>query len=454
MIISRSSVSLLAALLGLIGIGAAVIHAMPRNVEIVRTESGFIPSQVYLNEGDRVIFTNASPAPMWPASNAHPSHGLYPEFDPLIPVAPGDSWTFTFTNAGVWKFHDHLTPSLTGTIFVQGERGEAAAACLEKSTDTIRAYCWEPEIRSVITRKGLDRGFDWFAKTYAQDPQFVRNCHDIGHILGVAAYDEYAQHNTVIDRIETSYCGFGFYHGFIEEALAQSGMQGLTEARTYCESLRESTRLREARAVTNAANACFHGIGHAVFDSREETRLKTATDRIFDSLDLCTSTMTDEVARTSCASGVFNALANALSSRTYGFTFSEIAVPRMCDFDDHTFMTLCYTEIAVGVVRDSFMSIEDSFAFFATLPFAPGIEAAIRGLMDDEIQRTIGERIDVDRFARYCASFDERTHRQACFEGIRTGLFKRALGTHAEDTMESLCARVPRPLYAECMGQS
>ena len=55
----------------------------------------------------------------WPASNIHPTHMIYPEFDAKRPVASGKDWSFTFTKKGTWRYHDHLNPEATGTVVVE-----------------------------------------------------------------------------------------------------------------------------------------------------------------------------------------------------------------------------------------------------------------------------------------------------------------------------------------------
>lgn len=87
-------------------------------VTIVRTNEGYEPKDVTIKKGDIVLWTNESDEFHWPASNLHPTHGIYPEFDPLKPIAPGDEWKFKFDRVGVWQFHDHIRANKTGTITV------------------------------------------------------------------------------------------------------------------------------------------------------------------------------------------------------------------------------------------------------------------------------------------------------------------------------------------------
>lgn len=82
------------------------------------TANGFVPAESTIKAGETVTFVTDLGKQFWPASNLHPTHLLYPEFDPKQPIAPNASWSFTFTKAGSWKFHDHLAPYYTGTINV------------------------------------------------------------------------------------------------------------------------------------------------------------------------------------------------------------------------------------------------------------------------------------------------------------------------------------------------
>jgi plastocyanin len=87
--------------------------------EVLITSSGFIPSTLTIKVGDTVTFVNKDSKPHWPASDPHPTHTNYPGFDALRPLKTGESYSFTFTKQGAWGYHDHLNPSLRGTIIVE-----------------------------------------------------------------------------------------------------------------------------------------------------------------------------------------------------------------------------------------------------------------------------------------------------------------------------------------------
>lgn len=85
---------------------------------ITLTSDGWKPSEVTIKQGNTITFKNTTGNKFWPASNLHPSHLLYPEFDPKQPIAADASWSFVFTKIGAWQFHDHLAPYFTGIITV------------------------------------------------------------------------------------------------------------------------------------------------------------------------------------------------------------------------------------------------------------------------------------------------------------------------------------------------
>lgn len=96
---------------------------------VIYTDSGFSPKTITIEQGVEVTFKNESNKSMWVASSRHPTHNDYPQeadtdclgssFDTCKKVAPGLSWSFTFDHIGEWRYHDHISPSRTGTIIVE-----------------------------------------------------------------------------------------------------------------------------------------------------------------------------------------------------------------------------------------------------------------------------------------------------------------------------------------------
>ncbi len=87
-------------------------------VEVNFDSTSFTPSTVTVHQNDYVFFKNSSTGNFWPASNPHPTHTIYPEFDADKAIAPGGVFKFQFTKIGTWGYHDHFHPKSGGTVIV------------------------------------------------------------------------------------------------------------------------------------------------------------------------------------------------------------------------------------------------------------------------------------------------------------------------------------------------
>ncbi|MBI4021854.1 MAG: cupredoxin domain-containing protein [Candidatus Andersenbacteria bacterium] len=82
-------------------------------------DTGFSPATLSVAAGTTVVFVNDGQALHQPASAIHPTHELLPGFDSKRGIATGDRYSYTFSEAGNWKYHDHLNPQVTGVIIVE-----------------------------------------------------------------------------------------------------------------------------------------------------------------------------------------------------------------------------------------------------------------------------------------------------------------------------------------------
>lgn len=85
---------------------------------VTYTDTGFSPLVVTVKTGGVVTFVNESSRSMWVASDVHPTHQLLPGFDQKTSVARGQTYEYTFTNVGTWRYHNHQNPSDAATVVV------------------------------------------------------------------------------------------------------------------------------------------------------------------------------------------------------------------------------------------------------------------------------------------------------------------------------------------------
>lgn len=85
-------------------------------VIVTLCSDGYHPADLKVKKDVKVTFRTELPHAHWPASNNHPSHTLYPDFDPKQPIPQSEEWSFVFEKVGKWGFHDHIRSPYVGTI--------------------------------------------------------------------------------------------------------------------------------------------------------------------------------------------------------------------------------------------------------------------------------------------------------------------------------------------------
>lgn len=99
---------------------AAVSKALSPAATVTYTVTGFTPKTVTIKKGEAVLFENKTGKPFSVASNPHPTHTAYPEFDQWKTNQKGKSeFKFTFEKVGMWEYHNHLNSNMTGTVIVE-----------------------------------------------------------------------------------------------------------------------------------------------------------------------------------------------------------------------------------------------------------------------------------------------------------------------------------------------
>ncbi|KKR33738.1 MAG: Plastocyanin [Candidatus Gottesmanbacteria bacterium GW2011_GWC2_39_8] len=91
----------------------------PEGMTVEYSENGFSPQMVLVKAGSTVTFVNKGSDLMWVASSPHPQHTDLAGFDALKGYKTGESYTYTFTQIGTWKFHNHLNPKDFGSVVVE-----------------------------------------------------------------------------------------------------------------------------------------------------------------------------------------------------------------------------------------------------------------------------------------------------------------------------------------------
>lgn len=316
---------------------------------VTLTNNGFSPDSITVHKGETVTFKTKRGVSFWPASNTHPSHGIYPEFDPKRALSSDESWSFTFTKPGRWGYHDHLTPSMTGTVIVL-EEGAAVnwktptkiKDCTQIEEVYAKSQCWDELLTYTLKRKGLAAAFDIFIDLYQTDPEIPKSCHGWGHILGKAAYDLFKDEKKVVLRPESSYCGYGFYHGFMESSLLDSGNLG--EMKAFCEDAQKQIS-EDSGVYIN----CVHGIGHGSVNIDDPSIWGNFQAMLEPGLANCAKILTTPGDLLTCQEGAFNAMTSNVNDELYGLSLDRDNFFGVCRGQEERYKKPCYFEF-LGLV--------------------------------------------------------------------------------------------------------
>lgn len=88
----------------------------PKEYIILIDGNGYQNKNPVIKTGDTVTFINKDNKLHWPGADPHPTHSSYPDFDSLGGISNNQSYSFTFTEPGLYYYHDHLFPLELGTV--------------------------------------------------------------------------------------------------------------------------------------------------------------------------------------------------------------------------------------------------------------------------------------------------------------------------------------------------
>lgn len=291
-------------------VGASLAWAQTTQVvTVINMEDGqFNPSKVFVKQNDVVSFNNVGKEDHWPASDIHPTHTIYPEFDPKKGIKPSEKWQFKFEKAGVWRFHDHLNPAISGEITVAGEVKEIKKNPVNKFFESLKLSLQKiyyklfpkladvrlkkinfqnfdsnsPEVKSLLSILGMKKMEEKLIASSGDGRNF--DCHQQAHKLGRLSYQIFGV--KAFQKMDTT-CHSGMIHGAMEAFLKEKGTTNLSaNIKSLCDKADSAFGHFE----------CLHGVGHGVL-AYSDYKMPWA-------LSTC-KTLADNFSQSSCFGGVF-----------------------------------------------------------------------------------------------------------------------------------------------------
>jgi len=95
-----------------------IIHSS-KVYTVYYTSGVFSPTNLQINVGDTVRFKNDSFSPIRVVSDPHPTHDDLPGFDSISNIPSQGVFSYTFTERGIFGYHNERRPEQAGTIIVK-----------------------------------------------------------------------------------------------------------------------------------------------------------------------------------------------------------------------------------------------------------------------------------------------------------------------------------------------
>jgi len=437
---------------------------------------GFEPKTVEVDENSTVTFLNQDKIARWPASNLHPTHDLYPGFDPKKGLNPGESWSFK-PKVGSWKYHDHENPHIRGVLNVVPE-AETSKKLLSTNTGGVESALFKNFFNSLWKRVRLfvtspsgevlddsqyvrsqmkvcldSGGKDDCYKKVSQDfsekyglvktlgifaanenyPEIYSRCHEATHYLSRNEFQKTKSVAQVYAQCDST-CHGGCYHGALEAYLKEKREAFEDIGKAFGEICGRPEDYDKLLVI----NECHHGLGHAamfVYDME-----------VPESLALCDS-LKARADQERCYSGVFMENSSSSTNNDHPGRWVKKEDPLFpCNSLGQKYAKICYR------YQSSY------FALIANHDWEKTADLCLRVPKEyqDDCVRTIGTNQvgftqNTEVMRKNCLLMPTDHFQETCLTGVISSFAYRFVGDISR--MESFCLSLENKFQEACVRQ-
>lgn len=237
---------------------------------------------------------------------------------------------------------------------------ESAACDASTGNNAEKVDCWIQIVLSELREGGIHEAYEAFSHIYDTYPVFgASGCHQHAHKIGDTAYYElFVKNGLSLQDMEfpqeTTSCGYGFYHGFIEHLIQDRPDPGFVVE--TCEYLRG----RLSGSMRDVGTVCYHASGHgftvAKADVLKEEEWGKLSAIIEEPLRQCESLPTTDPEIEDCRQGVFNVITDWMTMNNLGLTYDYAKPFTPCNNVPTKWQHACYYETGMKlepVIGDS-----------------------------------------------------------------------------------------------------
>lgn len=225
-------------------------------------------------------------------------------------------------------------------------------ACAQKASEVLQVDCWLQITFDKVRANNLAGAFLLFERMYDTYPYFGSSgCHQHAHKIGDTSYYElYLSEGRTLQTMdfpqETTSCGYGFFHGFIEHLIQDRPEPAFVTQ--SCEYLRD----RLSATMGSIAIICYHASGHGFIMAKAgrltEKEWGNALAIVPEPLRACESIpVASEREIEDCRQGVFNVISDWMALNDYGLHFDFTDPFAVCNALQRSWRHACYYELGM-----------------------------------------------------------------------------------------------------------
>jgi len=305
------------------------------------------------------------------------------------------------------------------------EKSAAKVAVSGCHSSSNQVECWDSLIATTLKKESLDNAFTVFGDLYESEPNFAASCHGFAHSLGLAAYKDYAAGKDFSLSNKTSYCGYGFYHGFMETLLLST--HNPKKAVDFCNFVGKKLQGQN----NDAYGACFHGIGHGTVDGSNPGTWGDPGAVVKPGLEMCEKIAGDDKTQFGplyrCVTGAYNALEILSANPKYQLSAFRAQPFSFCDEQKEVYKEACYTNMLPALLandQNNFSKIAETIAGISEVGNSYDIRGSVVMSLFYEFYRVnLNNANFADTGVALCRSLPSLAH-FSCIEGLAGGLMK------------------------------
>lgn len=317
--------------------------------------------------------------------------------------------------------------------FVQGSSERIVRMCGETEN---KPLCYATHIERLLNTEGIPAAFDALAIAYEHDPEFAGTCHALTHELGDAAYQDFNKTGETELTSKASYCGYGFYHGFLDALMIDTN--DVAGARSFCSYVGQN--VPHPPAPEFAEGSCYHGIGHGITDGTDTALWGDAVAIAKPGLVLCEQVANGNRAwQLRCSSGVFNAIGNMYLDPKYKLDSDPdpYALCRDGGFS-RADQESCYSQMNTQAAELAHGDLEAILAYTSTIRDTSLRAIALREAVAYYVQILKREQKNVSDADMTSCVLSSATLSDTCIRGIVGGIYE--FGAPGQQHTEALRA--------------